>query len=171
MSVQSACDFLSKNGFKILSDPAATALVRRALRLSSGAGSGGRSGKSFRVRRPMQPEVGVLNIGQQFPAKPVVPPRSKKRPDRGLGHGQGKSELYARNARLGLGVCKMDLFVSRARYAIRSPSCADTLTVIGAVITVWSAYADVVLAWLATIVVGGLIYFFPLGQFLQRFGE
>jgi hypothetical protein len=76
MSVQSACDFLSKNGFKILWDPAVTALVRRALRLSSGAGSGGRSGKSFRARRPMQPpaqdaEVGVLNIGQQFPAKPV----------------------------------------------------------------------------------------------------
>jgi hypothetical protein len=41
----------------------------------------------------------------------------------------------------------------------------------GAVVTVCSAYADVVLAWLATIVVGGLIYFFPLGQFLGSFAE
>jgi len=68
-------------------------------------------------------------------------------------------------------VCKTDLFVSLARYAIRSPSCADTLTAIGAVVMVWSAYADVVLAWLATIVVGGLIYFFPLGQFLESLAE
>jgi hypothetical protein len=41
----------------------------------------------------------------------------------------------------------------------------------GAVVIVWSAYADVVLAWLATIVVGGLIYFFPLAQFLESLAE
>ena len=73
---------------------------------------------------------------------------------------------------LGRGWCVQTKFVvSRARYVIRSPSCADSLTAIGAVITVWSAYADVVLAWRATIVVGGLIYFFPLGQFLESLAE
>jgi hypothetical protein len=35
----------------------------------------------------------------------------------------------------------------------------------------WLAYGDVVLAWLATIAVGALIYFLPLAQFLERFAE
>ena len=33
------------------------------------------------------------------------------------------------------------------------------------------AWLDVGLAWLATIVIGALIYFLPLAQFLGRFAE
>jgi hypothetical protein len=74
--------------------------------------------------------------------------------------------------RYGRGWCVQTGFVvCRARYVIRSPSCADTLRPIGGVVIVWSAYGDVVLAWLAAIVLGSLIYFFPLVQFLERFAE
>ena len=38
-------------------------------------------------------------------------------------------------------------------------------------VIVWSAYGDVVLAWLAAIVLGSLMYFFPLVQFLERFAK